>query len=124
MRSPAGFSSPAIRRVREIELGVPPESGFRLERQGVARPGVVNTMRDRAALLGGHGPQQRGLQGPTPPTVGAEHADLLLQELERTLLALPGAAQSTRADAVFAASRRLPGWLTCAETSRVLLAEA
>jgi 4-aminobutyrate aminotransferase-like enzyme len=54
---------------------------------------VVNTMRDRGALLGGAGRNSEVIQVRPPPTFGAEHADLLLQELERTLLALPGAAQ-------------------------------
>jgi 4-aminobutyrate aminotransferase-like enzyme len=69
-----------------VELGVPPGSGLSVRAQTRR---VVNMMRDRGLLLGITGRNGEVLKIRPPLTFGVEHADLLLQELERALLALP-----------------------------------
>jgi 4-aminobutyrate aminotransferase-like enzyme len=72
-----------------VELGVAPESGVSARTQTRR---VANAMRDRGILLGITGRNGEVLKIRPPLTFGVEHADLLLQELEQALLALPGGA--------------------------------
>lgn len=69
-----------------VELGVPPDGGP--STRALTRR-VVNAMRGRGVLLGITGRNGEVLKIRPPLTFGVEHADLLLQELERALSALP-----------------------------------
>jgi 4-aminobutyrate aminotransferase-like enzyme len=73
-----------------VELGAPQEGGASARAQTRR---VANAMRDRGVLLGVTGRNGEVLKIRPPLTFGVEHADFLLQELERTLLALPGGAK-------------------------------
>lgn len=73
-----------------VELGVPQEGGVSARAR---TRGVANAMRDRGVLLGVTGRNGEVLKIRPPLTFGVEHADFLLQELERTLLALPWGAK-------------------------------
>jgi len=72
-----------------VELGAPQEGGASARAQTRR---VANAMRDRGVLLGVTGRNGEVLKIRPPLTFGVEHADLLLQELEQALLALPGGA--------------------------------
>lgn len=65
-----------------VELGVAPESGSSARAE--ARR-VANAMRDRGVLVGVTGRNGEVLKIRPPLTFGVEHADFLLQELERAL---------------------------------------
>jgi len=69
-----------------VELAVPPGSGLSIRAQTRR---VANAMRDRGVLLGVTGRNGEVLKIRPPLTFGVEQADFLLQELERTLSALP-----------------------------------
>jgi len=79
---------PALREVRGaglfigLELGVAPESGLSVRAQTRR---VANAMRDRGVLVGVTGRDGEVLKIRPPLTFGVEHADFLLQELERAL---------------------------------------
>ncbi|EQD51113.1 aminotransferase class-III, partial [mine drainage metagenome] len=79
---------PVIRDVRGaglflgVELGADPASG--LSAAAETRR-VVNAMRRRGVLLGATGPAGNVLKIRPPLVFEAQHADLLAQELERTL---------------------------------------
>lgn len=73
-----------------VELDAPQEGGVSARAQTRR---VANAMRDRGVLLGVTGRNGEVLKIRPPLTFGVEHADFLLQELERTLLALPGGAK-------------------------------
>lgn len=81
---------PVIRDVRGaglfigVELGVHPADGP--DPSALARR-VVNAMRERGVLLGTTGRYGNVLKIRPPLVFGRQHADLLLQELERTLAA-------------------------------------
>src|SRR5579863_182341 len=83
---------PVIREVRGaglfigVELGGPSESGSSVRAR--ARR-VANAMRDRGVLVGVTGRNGEVLKIRPPLTFAVEHADFVLQELERALLALP-----------------------------------
>ena len=79
---------PVIRDVRGsglfigVELGANPVSGLSA---GAETGRVVNAMRDRGVLLGVTGRKSDVLKIRPPLTFESQHADLLLQALERTL---------------------------------------
>ena len=65
-----------------VELGAHPTSGSSAAAEGRR---IVNAMRERGVLLGVTGRDGNVLKIRPPLTFGRAHADLLLQELERTL---------------------------------------
>jgi 4-aminobutyrate aminotransferase-like enzyme len=83
-----GERQPVIREVRGaglflgVELGAAPEGGADARAQTRR---VVNAMRERGVLLGVTGRNGNVLKIRPPLTFEAQHADVLLQELEQTL---------------------------------------